>query len=454
MAVSTFGLRPTSRGVNSLNYLFVHQNFPGQYTHIARHLAEAGHRVVFVTQQQERQLCGIDKIVYAPAQHPSSSHPYLTEFDAGLANGLSVASVCETLKRDGFTPDLVVGHNGWGEILYVKDVWPSVPLLGYFEFFYASVGSDVDFDPEFPAAPDDPMRLRTRNVINLLGLEAADWGQTPTEWQRTQYPRRYWSHISMVHEGVDTAVVRPERTARVWLEGGLSLSCADEVITFCARNLEPYRGFHSFMRALPEVLRRRPEAHVLIVGGNGVSYGRRPCGAKTWRQKLLGELNGRLDLRRIHFLGTLPYQQYLAILQVSTAHVYLTYPFVLSWSLLEAMSAGCLIIGSRTPPVEEVLVDGDNGCLVDFFDIDGLIENITRACARRARNGHLREAARATVLARYDLRTVCLPSHLKLFRKLTRTNGTLPRVSRPSIVPFHRQPPHRDEHTPSYIPSL
>jgi glycosyltransferase involved in cell wall biosynthesis len=435
VAPSTFGRLRTNQAVSSLNYLFIHQNFPGQYVHLVRHLADTGHRVVFVTQQHERQIRGVQKIAYTSTCAHPGTHPYLTEFDIAVANGLSVASCCEILKRNGFTPDLVVGHNGWGEILYVKDVWPTVPLLGYFEFFYHSMDSDLDFDAEFPASLEDAMRLRTRNAINLLGLDAADWGQTPTEWQRNQYPRRYWSGISILHEGVDTAVVHPERSARVWLKGGLSFSCADEVITYSARNLEPYRGFHVFMRALPEVLRRRPDAHVLILGGNGVSYGRRPSGARTWREKLLAELHGHLDLRRIHFLGRLPYEQYITILQVSTIHVYLTYPFVLSWSLLEAMSAGCVIIGSRTPPVEEVILDHENGCLVDFFDTEAIAQKIIQACVRRTQNDRLRQSARETMLMRYDLKTICLPRHLALFRKLTRTSRSQPRdgFSRSSI---------------------
>lgn len=405
-----------------MNFLFIHQNFPGQYIHVARHLAEAGHHVVFVTQQRRAgQIAGVRKREYTAASPLAAGHAYLDEFDTGVANGLAVASLCEALKRDGFTPDLVIGHNGWGETLYLKDVWPNVPLLAYFEFFYRWSGSDVDFDPEFPPVPDDAMRLRTRNAINLLGLDAADWGQTPTEWQRDQYPRRHWSRISVIHEGVDTDVVRPEASARVWLRGGLGLSPDDEVVTYSARNLEPYRGFHTFMRALPGILQRRPNAHILIVGGDEVSYGRKPAGAETWREQLLGELDGQLDFRRVHFLGRLPYPQYLAILQVSTAHVYLTYPFVLSWSLLEAMSAGCLVIGSRTPPVEEVIADGENGYLVDFFDVEEVADKIAFACARRDRQGAVRRAARATVVTRYDLKTVCLPGHLALFRNLTRS---------------------------------
>src|SRR5271155_3117192 len=214
-----------------MNYLFIHQNFPGQYVHIARHLAETGHKVVFITQQQGwGQIDGVRKLEYAPAPAPAAAHSFLREVDAGVANGLSVVSLCEGLKRDGFIPDLVVGHNGWGETLYLKDVWPTVPLLAYFEFFYRCSGSDVNFDPEFPSAPDDAMRLRTRNAMNLLGLDAADWGQTPTEWQRDQYPRHHWGRISVIHEGVDSDVVRPEATARVWLKGGLCLSPDDEVI--------------------------------------------------------------------------------------------------------------------------------------------------------------------------------------------------------------------------------
>jgi glycosyltransferase involved in cell wall biosynthesis len=232
--------------------------------------------------------------------------------------------------------------------------------------------------------------------------------------------------------------VRPACAARIWLEGGLSLSHDDEVVTYCARNLEPYRGFHIFMRALPSVLLRRPKAHVLIAGGSHVSYGRNPADARSWREKMLGELDGQLDLRRIHFLGTLSYPQYLAILQISTAHVYLTYPFVLSWSLLEAMAAGCVVVGSRTPPVEEVVTDGDNGCLVDFFDVDGLADGIARVCAGRARHEPMRRAARATVLRRYDLETVCLPRHLKLFDRLTRTPSAAPGRERAPILPAHR----------------
>ena len=410
-----------------MNWLFIHQNFPGQFVHAARHLAAAGDQVVFITQQRDRQLQGVRKIVYAPARRAAGIHPFASDFNSSIENGLSVARICDELKRSGFTPDLIAGHNGWGEILYVKDVWPSAALLGYFEFFYHPHDSDLDFDPEFPPNDSDRMRLRTRNAVNLLGLETADWGQTPTEFQRNRYPEKYRRGISVVHEGIDTAVVHPDPSTRLWLAGGLSLSRDDLLITYSARNLEPYRGFHIVMRTLPKLLERHPTARVLITGGNEVSYGRRPTQASSWRQQLLAELEGKLDLGRIHFLGRLNYPQYLAMLQISSAHIYLTYPFVLSWSLLEAMAAGCAIVASRTEPVEEVMRDGENGYLVDFFDSDALADRVSDMLLNRDRQDGIRAAARRTVVERFDLASICLPAYLALLRRLIRRQRHLTR---------------------------
>lgn len=318
----------------------------------------------------------------------------------------------------------MLGHNGWGEIWYLKDVFPKTPLIGYFEFFYRSRGADVDFEPGVVDKFDTAPRIRTKNLGNHLGLEAADLGQCPTRWQQSLYPERYHPMLRVVHEGVDTRIVTPDPKVRLRLpntEG--ELSAGDEVLTYVARNLEPYRGFISFMRSLTLILARRPNAHVLIVGGDEVSYGTRLPAGKTYKQQILEELGDSLDLTRIHFLGRVPYSTFLAVLQLSRVHVYLTYPFVLSWSMLEAMSAGCLVVGSKTPPVEEVIRHQDNGLLVDFFDVEGIAATAVEALGNPAGYRALRQRARRTIIDTYDLRTLALPAQLRLLKEVAEPAG-------------------------------
>jgi glycosyltransferase involved in cell wall biosynthesis len=290
----------------------------------------------------------------------------------------------------------------------VKDVFPDAPLLAYFEFFYHARGVDMGFDPEFSTIFGNPSHLRTRNAINLMGFDAADWGNTPTYWQRSVYPPEMRRRITVIHEGLDTNVVRPDEDA--WFRiGDLTLTRDDEIITYVSRNLEPYRGFHIFMRALAEIQRRRPRCHAVIVGADSVSYGYPTLPGTTYRETMLRELRGKLDVSRIHFLGQVPYEIYLNLLQVSSVHVYLTYPFVLSWSFIEAMAAGCLIVGSSTPPVLEVLKDRVNGLAVDFFSIATLAERIDEVLDHPKRMQELRDRARETAVRDFDLKTRQLP---------------------------------------------
>jgi len=400
-----------------MKILLVHQNFPGQYLHLARFLgAQPAHRVIFITQCKNGALAGVQKILYQPQRSVSAQqHHYLRETEAALLNAQAVARVAMDLRAAGFVPDVMLGHNGWGEIWYLKDIFPTALLIGYFEFFYRLRGADVGFDPADPVTPDTAPRIRTKNLGNLLGLDATDLGQTPTQWQKSLYPRRHQSIISVIHEGIDTALVKSDPAARLTLgRDGPRIAAGEEVVTYVARNLEPYRGFPTFMRSLPAILAARPKAHILIVGGDEVSYGGRPAGPLGFRAQLLKELEGSLDLSRVHFLGKLPYAAFLKVLQVSRVHVYLTYPFVLSCSMLEAMSAGCLVIGSRTPPVEEVIQHGANGLLVDFFSPAELAERAIEALEDRHAHEPMRRAARETIVGRYDLRTICLPAHLRL----------------------------------------
>lgn len=403
-------------------YLFVHQNFPGQYYHVIRMLAERpGNTVYFISQPNKNTLPGIHKINYTVHQPKQlNCHPLTAGIDRGIRTGSAVAEVCRMLKSQGVQPDLIVGHCGWGETLFIKDVFPETPLLAYFEFYHQQSGADLNFDPEFSSVFNTSSRVRTGNAINLMAFESADWGHTPTRWQHSLHPADMRKRITMLHEGVDTGIVKPDPDVRLLLPGTrVTLTRQDEVITYVARNLEPYRGFHTFMRALPEIQKRRPQAQIVVVGGDGVSYGAAAAPRSTYRQFMLEEVGHQLDLERIHFLGQIEYDSYLKVLQLSSAHVYLTYPFVLSWSCIEAMAAGCLVIGSRTAPVQEVIQHGVNGLLVDFFKPQQLAETVDRALRHKDGMQKLRTAARKSAVAGFDLKSKILPQWSALLKDLT-----------------------------------
>jgi len=414
-----------------MKLLFLHQNFPGQWKHLASHYgADPKNEVKFVTTRGEVTIPGVERVIYKLHRKSSGQiHPYSRSLENAVLYGQGAARALLALKQRGFRPDIIIGHSGWGETLYAKDVYPDVPLLIYSEFYYNAEGSDVGFDPEFQKRElDDVLRTRTRNAPFLLNLVASDWGLTPTRWQWHQHPQIFRNRISVIHEGVDTHHVQPNPQARLLLPTGQTLQRDDEVITYVGRNLEPYRGFHIFMRALPHLLKRRPNAQVVIVGADGVSYGNALPNGQTYRQRMLDEVSKMpgYDAGRVHFLGRLPYNQYLTMLQVSSAHVYLTYPFVLSWSMLEAMAAGCAVVGSATPPVQEVIKDGENGLLVDFFSPERIADRVGEVLDHPDRMQALRQAARRTVVEGFDLRRVCLPAQVRLVGMIAATQEILP----------------------------
>lgn len=400
-----------------MRYLFIHQNMPGQYKHIAQRLAaNKKNQVVFLTKRENLDLPGITKVLYKPHRDPTPGvHRYIAGFENAVLHGQQVVRACIDLKTKGFRPDIVIGHPGWGEMLYIKDVWPDVPVLSFFEFYYRAVGADVGFNPADELTIDDQCRIRTKNLINMMALEATDAGMSPTYWQFQQYPEEYRYKISVIHDGVDTKVCAPDPEAVLQLPNGKVLTRADEVVTYCVRNFEPYRGFPTFMQAVEQLHKRRPNVQVVAIGADGVSYGKPLPDGKHYRHELLKQVN--VDRDRLHFIGSVPYETFLKVIKVSQAHIYLTYPFVLSWSMLEAMSAGCAVIGSRTAPVEEVIEDGVNGLLVDFFDPAAVADRVEKILDHADRMAEMRVRARETVLENYDLEK-CLARQMTLVKNL------------------------------------
>jgi glycosyltransferase involved in cell wall biosynthesis len=403
----------------SRRILLVHQNFPGQFRRIGQVWAQQpGWEVIGLGRNTAPGMDGVRWLPYTLAREPAKQqHPYLRQMEGAVLHGQAAARVMLQLKQKGYRPDAILAHPGWGETLYVRDIFPDARLIHFCEWYYGQVrgqvrgqthsqgsstpDSDVGFDPEFPTSFDTLAKLRTWNALHNLNLEHCDVGVSPTQWQRSRHPGIYLPKIALAHEGIDTDLLRPDAHAQLTLPNGHTVKAGEPVITYVARNLEPYRGFHSFMRALEKVQKAHPRCHTLIVGGDDVSYGQKPADAPNWREKMLREV--KLDAARTHFLGKLPYDTYRKVLQVSAAHVYLTYPFVLSWSMLEAMASGCLVIGSRTGPVQEVITDGENGLLVDFFDTGAMADRIVQAIDNQAALRPLREAAQRCARERYSL---------------------------------------------------
>jgi glycosyltransferase involved in cell wall biosynthesis len=402
--------------------LFVHQNGLGQFRHLAQHLAadNANQIVSLSINKPKFEVPGLGLVQYRPTRGNTPNAPTLiADFEAKVIRAEACAGAAQQLRQRGFTPDVILCHPGWGEHIFLREVWPDAKILMFMEFFYRTQGYDAGFDPEFDRKTEGAIsRLRVKNANLLMALDVMDWAYAPTHWQKSALPAAYHDRTSVIFDGIDTGFITPEPGARFTLPDGRVLSEGDEVLTFVNRNMEPYRGFHIFMRALPAIQKARPDAITVIVGGEDVSYGAKPKDAPSWKAKMLAEVGDRLDMRRLVFTGPLAYGDYRQLLRVSRAHAYLTYPFVLSWSMLESMAAECLVVGSTTPPVLEVLEPGVTGLGVDFFDIDGWARTLTDALARPAEFAPLRKAARRKIVSTYDLTTICLPQQVRLLDDL------------------------------------
>jgi hypothetical protein len=403
----------------AVDILFIHQNFPGQFIHLARALkGRPGLRLAAITHKGNEQRDFVPTARYGwEAKRAGTPASIAANYTLRASRGRMAAKAMVAVRDQGIRPKLIIGHLGWGETLFAKDVFPDATLLVYAEFFYSATGADVGFDPEFPGKGgiESQFELRAKNAAILAAMNDADIGVAPTRWQASRFPSNLQSKLRVVHEGIDTKLLKPNPGAAYLVpKTDLSLSVGDEVITFINRNLEPYRGYHIFMRALPAILAARPRAHVVIVGGDGISYGAAAPAGQTWKEIFLSKAREQLPLDRVHFVGKVPFLDFVSLMQISAAHVYLTYPFVLSWSMLQAMSAGAPLIASSTAPVLEVVEDGVNGVLVDFFDVDSLAQRVIDVLAHPDKYRDMREAGRKSIVENYDLATVCLPQWLKL----------------------------------------
>lgn len=392
--------------------LFLHPNFPAQFRHLAMVLAKSPkHQVVYGTAREEGQIQGVQKILYKPSRDVRpETHHYVRPLESAVLEGQAVYRIAQQLNERGFVPDVVYAHSGWGPGLFVKDIFPKAKFCCFFEWYYHAHGTDADFDPTDPLDADAEARIRIKNAPILLDLASCDYGLSPTQWQRQQFPPEFHSKIKVLHDGIDTEYFQPKPGAKLVLpDVNLDLSVVDEIVTYVARGMEPYRGFPQFMEAIALLQKQRPNCHTVVVGADRVAYGKKLPNGKTYKQYMLETLP--LDMSRLHFTGRLPYNQYLQVLQASSVHVYLTRPFVLSWSMLESMSTGCLLVASDTAPVTEVIKDGQNGLLVDFFSPQQVCDRIQEALNHPDGMAELRANARQTIQKTYDLAKL-LPQHL------------------------------------------
>lgn len=414
-----------------MKILFVHQNFPGQYRELFSWLrAQGGHELVFLTQRKDVPVMEGARIVTYKTHHKPAKDAYaLTQYwEECTGNGFGCAQAAGKLRGEGFTPDIILGHVGWGELTFLKQIWPDVPIMGYFEYYFLAKGGSVGFDPEFPASPHAPFTMHARNAVNFANIHTVDQGHSPTAWQKGTFPDDFQKKIYVKHDGIRTDKLLPDPKAEVALGRlGRNVTKEDEIFTYMARNMEPTRGFHSFMRALPHILAARPNARALIIGGSEVSYGKKSGADGGYRAEMESEVGDAVDWSRVHFLGRVPYEDYQKIIQVSRCHIYLTVPFVLSWSLLESMSMGATIVASDVAPVREAIEHGKTGLLADFFDPKDIARKVVDVLERPGTYAHLGPAARRHVVREFDFKKVCLPEHLR------QINGLVPRAKRIAI---------------------
>ena len=411
---------------NKKKILFVHQNFPAQYKHIAVSLANLGYEVHTLSLKEYSHNSMVNHTYSLLGQSSDNINKWAIEFETKMIRAESAAKKCLELRNNDFFPDLVIAHPGWGESFFLKEVWPDTKMLSYVEFYYKTNDCDIDFDKKFIEKilekdfntfhDYNKFKLTARNATFISSYATSDFLVCPTNYQKSLVPESLRNNIEVIHDGIDTEIVKPNKDVTITL-GNKKFTKNDQIISYVSRSLDPYRGFHIFMKSLPQILKDNPKANILIAGNkDNHGYGA-PSPKGSFKEIFYSTIKNEIDTDRVFFLDTLEYSSYLKLIQITTIHIYLTYPFVLSWSILEAMSCEALIIGSNTEPVREVIVDNKNGLLVDFFDSKMIADTVTKVLKNKDKYNQLSKNARKTIIDKYDLKTVCLPSHLNLIER-------------------------------------
>lgn len=383
--------------------LFVHNNFPGQFRDLAQTLVARGVPTLAVGQEHAGSVPGVRTARYGlPRGSTPGIYPLAVRAEADLIRGRGAYDAAKALKHEGWDPQVIVGHPGWGEMAFLGELFPQARQVAFAEFWYHARGYDVGFDTEFfPAEEEQIFRVHAKNPVMALSYSAADAIVAPTEFQANALPPVFRERARVIHEGVDVEAIRPAPAEPFALDDGRVIAPGTPVITHVNNNMEPLRGLHILARALPRLLAEVPDAQVIVIGDpNRRGYGGNPPEGRTWKDLCFEGVDH--DPAHVHFLGPVAHERMLAAMRLGCAHVYYTYPFVLSWSLAEAMASGCYVIGSDTAPLHDAIEDGVNGKLLPFFDVDALSSAMIAACRTPEAFAPLRAAARETAVAKFD----------------------------------------------------
>lgn len=403
-----------------MHVLFIHQNFPAQFGHIASYLARTrGFRCTFVSEKPAGIAAGIERIQYRIRGGATAQTHYCSRtFENTVWHS---HAIFEALKaRPDIRPDLVVAHSGFSTSVFLRELY-DCPIINYFEYFYRTRQSDMDFRPDFPCSELARLRAHTRNAALLLDLENCDAGYSPTRWQRDRLPGIFHDKVRVIFDGIDTTVW--QRTAgAARLLAGERLPDGTRLVTYVSRGMESMRGFDVFMRIAKRLCDERSDVVVAVVGEDRVCYGgdENFTGGKSFKQWVLDQDD--YDLSRIRFLGRLPPHDLARLLSISDLHVYLTVPFVLSWSLMNALACGAVVLASNTAPVCEMITPGENGLLADFFDVDAFVRTARDVLDDPAAYRRLGDAGARMIRDRYSL-DLCLPQMLELYEQVTQSRG-------------------------------